>query len=102
MTRFLLFHQTQDTTLRVSGDENLHLIERFTRVGNTLRYEFTIDDPTMWTKPWTAMIPLRRTNQRLFEFACHEGNESMGGILRGSHTGPAGRPGTRTAVTAPW
>jgi hypothetical protein len=70
--------------LRVNGDQNMHLIERFTRVGNTVQYAFTIDDPTMWTKPWTAMIPLQRIDQNHYEYACHEGNISMGGSLRGA------------------
>jgi hypothetical protein len=81
------------SSLRVSGDQNMHLVERFTRIGNTLKYEFTIDDPTMWTKPWTAMIPLKRINQSLYEFACHEGNESMGGILRGARKNEKGGNG---------
>jgi hypothetical protein len=74
------------SALRVQGDQNMHLIERFTRVGNTLQYAFTIDDPTMWTKPWTAMIPLQPIQEHLYEFACHEGNLSMGGILRGARS----------------
>jgi hypothetical protein len=72
------------STLRVNGDQNMHLTERFTRVGNTLQYSFTIDDPTMWTKPWSAMIPLQGISEHLYEYACHEGNISMGGILRGA------------------
>jgi hypothetical protein len=81
------------SSLRVSGDQNMHLVERFTRVGNTLKYEFTVNDPTMWTKPWTAMIPLQRMSQSLYEFACHEGNESMGGILRGARKNEKGGDG---------
>jgi len=55
--------------------ENLHLVERFTRVApDTMNYEITLDDPTTWTKPWTATIPLRRTPEDIYEFACHEGN----------------------------
>jgi len=66
--------------------ENLHLIERFTRVGpDTLNYEVTVNDPTVWTKPWTAMIPLQRTNDLVYEYACHEGNyRSMEGSLNGT------------------
>jgi len=64
----------------------MHLIQRFTRVGNTLQYAFTIDDPTMWTKTWSAMIPLQPIQEQLYEYACHEGNISMGGILRGART----------------
>jgi hypothetical protein len=66
--------------------ENFHLIERFTRVSpDEIRYEMTFDDPDTWTKPWTAMIRLNRTEERLYEFACHEGNELiMQTILTGS------------------
>jgi hypothetical protein len=66
-------------------DQNLHLVERFTRDGpDTLRYEFTVDDPTAFTRPWTAVVPMRRTDQQIYEFACHEGNYSLPMILRGS------------------
>ncbi len=61
--------------------ENLHLVERFTRVApDTLNYEITLDDPTTWTKPWTAMLRLKQTQDEIYEFACHEGNplEIMG------------------------
>jgi hypothetical protein len=71
------------TSLRGS-DENLHLVERFTPVdADTIDYQFTADDPTVWTRPWTAMLPLRRTNQPIYEFACHEGNfETMTRMLK--------------------
>jgi hypothetical protein len=63
--------------------ENLHLVERFTRVApDTLKYEITIDDPTTWTKPWTASLRLHQTQQAIYEFACHEGNyDVMVGML---------------------
>jgi hypothetical protein len=58
--------------------ENFHLTERFTRVApDEIRYEMTFDDPSTWTKQWTAMIRLKRTDERLYEFACHEGNERI-------------------------
>lgn len=58
--------------------ESFHLIERFTRVApDEIRYEMTFDDSDTWTKPWTAMIRLRQTEDRLFESACHEGNERI-------------------------
>jgi hypothetical protein len=66
-------------------DENLHLIERFTRTdADMLLYEFTVNDPTMWTKPWTARIPMTKTNDHIYEFACHEGNYGLFGILKGA------------------
>jgi hypothetical protein len=65
-----------------SPDENLTLIERFKRADrDTLIYEFTITDPTVWTKPWTVSLPMTRSDQRLYEYACHEGNHDMGNIL---------------------
>lgn len=68
-----------------SPDENLTLIERFKRVdSNTLIYEFTITDPTVWTKPWTARLPMTRTDKSLYEYACHEGNHDFGFILSGA------------------
>ena len=65
--------------------ENLLLTERFTRVGpEQLQYEFTVDDPTTWTAPWTAVVPWTRTGDPIFEYACHEGNIGMEGILTGA------------------
>jgi hypothetical protein len=64
--------------------EDLHLIERFTRVApDEIRYEFTVDDLTTWTKPWTAVLRLKQTPDKLYEVACHEGNfEIMEDMLR--------------------
>jgi hypothetical protein len=68
------------------ADEKLHLVERFTRADEkTIEYQFTVDDPTVWTRSWTASFPLRRTDQPMYEYACHEGNaRSVEGILRAS------------------
>jgi hypothetical protein len=64
---------------------NLHLTERFTRTGpNALEYRFTVDDPTMWTRPWTAVLPTVRSQDPIYEYACHEGNYALGSILRGA------------------
>jgi hypothetical protein len=72
------------TNLR-GADEHLHLIEHFTRVdAQTLRYEFTVDDPTAFTQPWTAVLPMTTTADRPFEYACHEGNYALRDILRGA------------------
>jgi hypothetical protein len=66
------------------SDENLRVVERFTRTdANTLMYQATIDDPTVFTKPWTVEISMDRTNAQLFEVACHEGNYGMFNILSG-------------------
>jgi len=64
---------------------NMHLIERFTRIdADTVAYEFTITDETVYTRPWTVMMPLRRTDGPLYEYACHEGNIGLHGILAGA------------------
>lgn len=55
--------------------ENLHLVERFTRVApDEISYQMTVDDPATWTKPWTAVLRLKHTDDKIYEFACHEGN----------------------------
>jgi hypothetical protein len=65
--------------------DNLHLTEKFRRVADdTLEYHVTIDDPTMWSRPWTLMIPLKKTGEQMFEFACHEGNYGLRAILSGA------------------
>ena len=67
------------------ADENLHLTERFTRVSpDVIQYEFTVDDPTAFTKPWTARIPFNKTTERVYEYACHEGNYALTDILAGA------------------
>jgi hypothetical protein len=68
----------------MGSHENLHLTERISRASrDVLNYEFTVDDPTTWTRPWTAMIPLRFKNELIYEYACHEGNDAMPDMLRG-------------------
>ena len=72
------------TSFRWSG-ANLHLIERFTRTGpDRVVWEFTVEDATIWTRPWTGGIPFRRVEGPVFEYACHEGNYAMATMLRGS------------------
>ena len=72
-------------TLYRGSSENMKLIEHFTVVEpNVLDYEFTIVDSTTFVKPWTASIPYIRTTDQLFEYACHEGNYGMEGILQGA------------------
>jgi hypothetical protein len=65
--------------------ENLHVVERFTRVDpSTILYRVTMDDPATWTRPWTAEIPFRLTAEPIYEYACHEGNYALGDIMRGA------------------
>jgi hypothetical protein len=74
---------TDKTNFR-GADEDLHVVERFTRTGpGTLLYEFTIDNPTAFTKPWSAQVTMTKTDDRVFEYACHEANYAMEGIMRG-------------------
>jgi hypothetical protein len=69
---------------RGSG-EKLHLVERFTRVSaETLLYQFTVEDPTTWAKPWSVEIPMTKTQDPVYEWACHEGNNMIENILRGA------------------
>jgi hypothetical protein len=64
------------------ADENLKLTERFTRTSaDAMRYEFTVDDPTVWTRPWTAMVPWTQATGSIYEYACHEGNYSIANML---------------------
>jgi hypothetical protein len=68
---------------RGSG-ENLRLTERFTRVAqDTLLYELTVDDPTSFTRPWKVELPLWKNPELMYEYACHEGNSGMAGVLAG-------------------
>jgi hypothetical protein len=75
---------TNKTAFRGSS-ENLHLIEKFTRTApDTLMYEVTVEDPSTWARPWKIEIPMRKTNDPIFEYACHEGNYAMEGMLAGA------------------
>ena len=75
---------TDQTNFRGSK-ENLNLIERFTRIdADTLLYEFTVEDPTAWTRPWSAAVPMVKNEGRMYEYACHERNYGMVGILAGA------------------
>jgi hypothetical protein len=67
------------------SDRNMRLVERFTRVdGNALVYRFTVDDPTVWSRPWTAEVPMTRIEGFVMEYACHEGNYGLASILSGA------------------
>ena len=67
------------------SDENLKLIEKFKRTGpETILYEFTVDDPTAFTRSWSAQIPMNRIQGPIIEYACHEGNYAMTGMLAGA------------------
>ncbi len=73
-----------DTNFRGS-DGNLHLVERFTRTApDVVIYQFTVDNPTAFTRPWTGEITMASTPGPLYEYACHEGNEALVNILKGA------------------
>src|SRR3954468_16412117 len=74
-----------DKTRYRGSTQNLHVVERFTRVdAKTLLYRFTIEDPETWEKPWTGEYTWPATDERMYEYACQEGNYAMGNILRGA------------------
>jgi hypothetical protein len=65
--------------------ENMRVVERLTRSSpDVLNYEFTVSDPTMWTRPWTAAVPISKGEGQLYEYACHEGNYGLVNILKGA------------------
>ena len=74
-----------DTPSFGAASRNLHVVERFTRLdADTLLYQFTVDDPTVWAAPWSGEYVWPASNDRVYEYACHEANYSFGGILRGA------------------
>ncbi len=74
-----------DRTAFRGSSENLHVIERFTRTDeNTILYQFTVEDPTAWDKPWSAEIPITKIDGRIYEYACQEANYGMRNNLSGA------------------
>lgn len=74
--------------------ETLHIVERFTRTGaDTMEYRITVEDPTTFEKPWTAVIPISRLSDgtQIYEYACHEGNYAMTNLLAGGRVDAAKR-----------
>jgi hypothetical protein len=70
---------------RPTSTDRLHVIEKLRRVSeDTVEYYVTIDDPLTWPRPWTLMILLKKTGERMFEYACHEGNYGLPAILSGA------------------
>ena len=75
---------TEQTAFQ-GASADMRLTERFTRVSDdTLTYRFTVDDPKVWTRPWTAEVPWKKAIGPIFEHACHEGNYSLTNLLRGA------------------
>ena len=70
---------------RGASSTNLRLVERFTRVSpETLMYEATVEDPTVWSRPWTYQIPMAKSDYPMYEYACHEGNYGLYNMLAGA------------------
>ena len=71
-------------TAFADSTSKMHLVEKFTRTGpDSIQYQFTIEDPTTWIAPWTAVIPMRSMHQPIYEYACHEGNYGFHGVMAG-------------------
>jgi hypothetical protein len=84
-TRNFSDHGTGTFGLPGLTDRNMHLVERLTRMDDgVLMYRFTVTDPTVWTRPWTAEVPMTRVDGFAIEYACHEGNYSLTNILSGA------------------
>lgn len=74
-----------DTPALNGATRDLHVVERFTPTDDgSLLYSFTVQDPNVWTQPWSGEYPWPRTEAPIYEYACHEGNYSFGNILRGA------------------
>jgi hypothetical protein len=68
-----------------ASGENLHVVERFTRVSaDRIDYRYTVDDPATYTRPWTVEVPMVKSDGPLYEYACHEGNYALVDILKGA------------------
>ena len=80
---------SKQTRLRFPSSREIRAVERFKRIdGNTIEHVFTVEDPTTYTRPWTAVRPLPRLmDYRIYEYACHEGNYALANILRGERKG---------------
>jgi hypothetical protein len=87
-----------ETSFQNSGP-TLKLTERFTRVdADTLIYEYTVDDPSIWTKPWTVQVPMTRSDELMYEYACHEANYGMENLLKGArYLEQHGTPATKSS-----
>jgi len=97
------FRRDRGAVYQNANPDTFQIVERFTRTGpESLAYEFTISDPTTWTRPWTAMVPWAKINEQLYEYTTHEDNYDLVHLLVGARVreakgetvpAPAGRPG---------
>jgi hypothetical protein len=89
-----------DGTMMMGASRDMKVTERYIRVSaDYINWLITVDDPAMWTQPWTIMVRLKKSNDPIYEYACHEGNYSMPGILAGARLAEkkatAAKPGTK-------
>ena len=85
---------------RFFASQQMQVVERFTRTAeNTILYQFTVDDPENYSQPWSGELPMNRSAEQIFEYACHEGNYALPGILAGART--ADVEGVDYALTNP-
>ena len=83
-----------DKVAFMGAGPRLHVVERFTRTdADTIRYTFTVSDPDTWTTPWTAELPMVRTDGPLHEYTCHENNYGLANILKGARANDAKQKG---------
>ena len=86
------FYNKNSFTERYGATTAMTLVERFTRTNaETLTYQFTVEDQATWTSPWTVEVPMAMSEDQVWEYACHEGNYGMDGILAGHRAEEAGR-----------
>ena len=79
-----IVHLSRSSSL-ISFCSGCNVVERFTRISpDTLEYEFTANDPSTWTKPWTARLLLKLSKDHMYEYACQEGNYGLRNILSGA------------------
>lgn len=89
---------TNKTRFRGSS-EHLRVVERFKRLdGNSLLYQFTVEDPATWPRPWTGEYTWATTDEKMYEYACHENNYALGGILRGARIEEAEKAASQTGA----
>jgi hypothetical protein len=80
------------------GAQNLHVVEKFTRVADdTILYQFMVEDPGMWTKPWSGELPITKINGNLYEYACHEANYGLYNTLKGARVAEAAAAAKKAA-----
>jgi hypothetical protein len=85
-----------DRAIIQGSSATLQVVERFTRVSaDRIMYTFTVTDPATWTRPWSGELPMVKTDEKLFEYSCHEGNYGMVNTLRGA------RVADKTAAPSP-